>query len=70
MFKTAKFVVTLAVIGLSAGPALAHPGHGLESAILGHIHSLSDLGLLLGALAATALLVFIGSRPVWPPRRL
>ena len=59
MFKKAKLFVTLAVIGLSAGPALAHPGHGIESAIPGHLHGLSDLAIVLGALAIAAFGLFI-----------
>lgn len=59
MFKTVKPFVTLAVIALSAGPALAHPGHGIESAVPGHLHGVSNLTLVLGAFAIAALGLFI-----------
>ena len=69
MFQTAKSFIATAVIGLYAGPALAHPGHGLQSAVPGHAHAVGDLGVLLGALAVTALAVFLGSRLIGAVRR-
>lgn len=55
MPKIKKLFAMLTGLGLSAGPAFAHPGHGPESTIPGHLHGASDLSLLVVALAGAGI---------------
>lgn len=57
MSKIKTLFATLAVLGLGAGPALAHAGHGPESTIPGHLHGVSDLSLLVAALAGAGIVL-------------
>ncbi len=57
MSKIKNLFATLTALGLGAGPALAHSGHGPESTIPGHLHGVPDLSLLVVALAGAGIVL-------------
>jgi len=66
MSKTAKFVLTLAMLGLCSAPALAHPGHGIPDTLAhGFVHPLGGIDHVLAMISVGVLAFAMGGRAVW-----
>jgi urease accessory protein len=66
MFKISKFTLAASLILLASAPALAHPGHGIESSFMsGFLHPLSGIDHILAAVATGALAFLLGFRAVF-----
>jgi len=64
MSKTAKFVLTLAMVGLCSAPALAHPGHGIPDTLAhGFVHAFGGIDYVLAMISVGVLIVKAGLTP-------